>query len=271
MGMSNDGTFNQKKWALITGASSGIGEAFAYRMASEGYNLVLVARRADRLTRIAGLLAQSQSVQTMTFATDLSDPKSIEELVCSLETQGITIDVLFNNAGSGMNGEFCDLDIAGQARMIDLNCKSLVTLSHHFGRQMRARGAGSIIHTASVGGLSPTPFYTTYGATKAFVVSFSEALGEELRPYGVRVITLCPGATETEFEKSSNFRGIRPSRHVLESAMDVADTAVRALKGSKSLVISGRGNQFAACLLRLIPRQISLGMAARSLRPMPVV
>lgn len=260
-----------KKWALITGASSGIGEAFAHRIAAEGYNLVLVARREDRLKEIAQKITNDSGVDAVTFARDLHHKESVEQLMGNLAARGIPVDVFFNNAGYGLNGEFCELDITKQLEMIDLNCKAVVMLSHQIGQQMKARMSGSIIHTASLGGLAPTPFYSTYGATKAFIVSFSEALSEELRPHGVRIFTLCPGATETEFERTSNFRGIRPAKVGFESAIEVAETAVRALKGSKSLIISGRQNQFAACVMRSLPRRLSLRWAAKSLKPRQVI
>ncbi len=135
---------------------------------------------------------------------------------------------------------------------------------------MRDRRSGPMIHVASGGGLSPTPYFATYGATKAFVIAFSEALGEELRPYGVRSLNLCPGATESEFEKVSNFRGTRPPRIGFETSKDVAETAVQALNGSKSLVISGRHNQLMACAIRIMPQAMSLRMAARSMKPRSV-
>jgi short-subunit dehydrogenase len=265
--MANSGIKNEIKWALVTGASSGIGKAFAQRIALEGYNVVLVARRERHLKELAHSITEASGVDTVTFAKDLHKQDSITEIFSSLTERRIHIDVLFNNAGYGINGEFCDIDVNRQLQMIDLNCKSLVMLSHQISNQMRDRGCGSIIHTASLGGLAPTPFFATYGATKAFIISFSEALGEELRPYGVRVLTLCPGATATEFEKNSNFRGMRPSKAALESAEDVAETAVRALKKSQSLVVSGRHNQLAACLLKSLPRHLSLRFAARAMRP----
>lgn len=257
----------QKKWALVTGASSGIGEAFAHRIAAEGYSVVLVARREDRLKEVARRISEKAGVEAVMFATDMRKQESSEQILDDLTARGIHVDVLFNNAGFGTNGEFCDLDITRQLQMIDLNCKSLVMLSHLVGSQMRERRYGAIIHTASLGGLAPTPYYAVYGATKAFVISFSEAIGEELRPYGVRTFTLCPGATESEFESASNFRGTRPSKAGLESADEVADTAVRALSGSKSLVISGRHNKFAAFVFRFIPRRTSVRLAAQSLKP----
>jgi short-subunit dehydrogenase len=197
----------------------------------------------------------------------LADRDAPGRLVVELARRGLEVDLLFNNAGFGTNGAFADLALDRELQMIDVNCRALVALTHAVASGMRARGRGVIIHTASLGGLSPTPYYAVYGGTKAFIVAFSEALGVELRPHGVQVYTLCPGATESEFEVSSGFRGLRPRAAGFESADQVAATAIRALGRRESRVISGRNNRVMACALRFMPRRAALRTAARSMRP----
>lgn len=258
----------KKSWALITGASSGIGAAFAKRIARDGYNVVLVARRQDRLERLAAEISARSNVETMVVPLNLTCHDAPSQLMTLLQSKEIIVDIFLNNAGFGINGEFCDIDITRQLQMVDLNCRSLIVLSQAVARTMKERRRGTIIHTASIGGLFPTPYYSIYGATKAFVVAFSEGLAVELAPFDVRVLTLCPGATETEFESVSEFKGIRPPQYGFETAEDVAETAMHAMKRPPSLVISGRHNQWMTCLMRLMPRPVSLSLAARSMKPL---
>ena len=256
-----------QKWALITGASSGIGAALANRIAKEGYSVVLVGRREDRLNQIARSIEEQSNVDTMIIPLDLANASAPKRLLEILQSQEIKIDVFFNNAGFGANGEFCDLTIERQLEMVDLNCKTLITLSHGIANEMKNRRHGSIVHVASMGGLFPTPYYSTYGATKAFVVAFSEALAVELQPSNVRVYTLCPGATETEFEVVSEFKGRRPPKAGFETAEQVAETAVRGLGKAETLIISGRLNRIMACVMQMVPRRISLHFASNSMKP----
>ena len=254
-------------WALVTGASSGIGAEFAKQVASRNYDVVLVARRLDRLESLAQEIKSSTGRSVVTVALDLSEPNSVAKLMESLISRSIEIALLFNNAGYGTNGEFCELDLEREVRMVDLNCRSLVALSHWVATTMKRKRRGTILHTASLGGLSPTPFYTTYGATKAFIVSFSEALAEELRPYNVRVYTVCPGVTESEFSATSGFRGKTPPKFGFQTSAEVAREAIRAIGGRTSLVITGRHNRAAAWAMRFIPRSWALRAAGAAMRP----
>lgn len=259
----------ERPWALVTGASSGIGEAFARQIAEKGYNVVLVARRAERLALLAEQLRSKFAAETIVVVVDLASPTANAAIIGALDTRQIAIEVFFNNAGYGTNGHFCDLPLPGQMAMIDVNCRSLVALSHAVAGRMRQARKGTIIHTASMGGLSPTPYYAVYGATKAFIVAFSEALAEELRPFGIVVKTLCPGATESEFEARSDFKGTRPPKVALQSAAAVAAELIKSLERPGSLIIPGTPNRFAATALKLLPRSWVLRASARSLRPRP--
>jgi len=179
---------------LITGASSGIGEAFARKLAERGHNLLLVARSEDKLINLCNELGRAGSSHAQYFAVDLSLPESPARLFEETVKRDLQIDFLINNAGFGSMGEFATLDPERELNMIDLNVRALVELTHRFLQPMRERKGGVIINVASTAAFQPVPFMTTYAATKAFVLSFSEALWEENRAHGIQVMALCPGA-----------------------------------------------------------------------------
>src|SRR5258708_2983332 len=184
---------------LITGASSGIGEVFARKLAARGNNLLLVARSEDKLINLCNELGRSKSIRAQYVALDLSERDAPARLFGEAQNRGLEIDFLINNAGFGSMGEFTKLDLDHELNMIDLNVRSLVELTHRFLVPMRERKRGSIINVASTAGFQAVPFMATYAATKAFVLSFSEALAEENRPFGIKIMALCPGLTETSF------------------------------------------------------------------------
>jgi len=252
---------------LITGASSGIGEAFARKLASLGRNVFLVARSEDKLISLCNELGRTNSVRAQYFPLDLSEPDAPAKLFAETEKRGLTVDLLINNAGFGAMGDFAELDLARQLNMIDLNIKSLVALTHLFLQPMRGRKQGAIINVASTAGFQAVPFMATYGATKAFVLSFSEALWEENRPLGVHVMALCPGVTETNFFEAS--RMDQPPMRVAQSPEDVVDAALRGLARKKGFVISGWTNFFLVQSERLVPRSLIVRLAGRVLRPKP--
>src|SRR4051794_12597944 len=187
-----------KRTALVTGASSGIGRALAELFAADGVDLVLAARNEDRLQEVADQLARERGGKVAVVASDLAAPDSAAILAANVDRLG-PIDFLVNNAGVGSNGPFLDLDLDREAAMIELNVASLVKLTHHFAGDMRSRGFGRVLNIASTAGLQPGPFMATYYASKAFVISFSQALAFELRGSGVPVTCHCPGATATNF------------------------------------------------------------------------
>ena len=250
--------------ALITGASSGIGEVFARRLAARGRNVLLVARSEEKLVTLCNELGRSNSIRAQYVAMDLSLGESPARLFEESEKRGLTIDMLVNNAGFGSFGEFSKHDIARELNMIDLNVKSLVELTHRFLIPMRERKQGAIINVASTAGFQGVPFMATYAATKAFVLSFSEALWEENRTHGIKVLALCPGVTDTNFFEAA--RGQKPPARVAQSPEDVVDTALRALARGKSHVVSGWTNRAMVEVERLTPRSLVTRVAGRMMR-----
>ena len=249
---------------LITGASSGIGEAFARRLAERGDNLLLVARSEDKLINLCNALGRSSSIHAQYFAIDLSKPESAARLFEETEKRDLQINFLINNAGFGSRGEFATLPLETELNMIDLNVRSLVELTHRYVQPMRARKQGTILNVASTASFQPVPYMTTYAATKAFVLSFSEALWEENRAHGIQVMALCPGVTETGFFVASKMD--RPPARVSQTAEEVVDTALRALKRGKSHVISGWTNFFVTESERIMPRSVVLRLVGSIMR-----
>jgi short-subunit dehydrogenase len=240
---------------LITGASSGIGEAFARNLAARGHNLLLIARSEDKLNSLCNELGRISSIHAQYFPIDLSQPESPARLFEETTKRDLQIDFLINNAGFGSMGDFAKLDRARELNMIDLNVRALVDLTHLFLQPMRERKGGVIINVASTAGFQPVPFMATYAATKAFVLSFSEALWEENRPFGIQVMALCPGVTETGFFEAAHMKQKPPAR-VSQTPDEVVETALRALKRGKSHVISGWTNFFMTESERFVPRSL---------------
>jgi short-subunit dehydrogenase len=249
---------------LITGASSGIGEAFARRLAERGDNLLLVARSEDKLINLCNALGRSSSIHAQYFPIDLSRPESAARLFEETEKRDLQINFLINNAGFGSRGEFATLPLETELNIIDLNVRSLVELTHRYLQPMRARKQGTILNVASTAAFQPVPYMTTYAATKAFVLSFSEALWEENRARGIQVMALCPGVTETGFFVASKMD--RPPARVSQTAEEVVDTALRALKRGKSHVISGWTNFFVTESERIMPRSVVLRLVGSIMR-----
>jgi uncharacterized protein len=198
------------------------------------------------------------------MAIDLRIPDSPAKLFEETRRRGLEIDMLVNNAGFGSFGDFAKLDLARELSMIDLNIKSLVDLTQRFLVPMRERKQGTIINVASTAGFQPVPFMATYAATKAFVLSFSEALWEENRPYGIHVMALCPGVTETNFFEAA--RGEKPPARLAESPEDVVETALRGLEGRKSNIVSGWTNLLMIEAERFVPRSLVLRAAGKMMR-----
>lgn len=241
---------------LITGASSGIGEAFARRLAARGQNLLLVARNEEKLITLCSELGRGQRIRAQFVATDLSQPEAPAQLFEEASRRDLQIDFLINNAGFGSMGDFATFDLDRELNMIDLNVRSLVDLTHRFLQPMRERKSGTIMNVASTAGFQAVPFMATYAATKAFVLSFSEALWEENRPYGIEVMALCPGVTDTNFFEASRMQ--RPPARTSQTPDEVVDTALRALKRRKGSVISGWTNFIAVEAERVVPRKLIL-------------
>lgn len=239
---------------LITGASSGIGEAFARALAARGHNLLLVARSEDKLMTLCSELGRIRSIHCQYVALDLSKPDSPARLFDETQKRGLEIDLLINNAGFGSMGDFASLDPAYELNMLDLNIRSLVELTHRFLQPMRARKTGAVINVASTAGFQAVPYMATYSATKAFVLSFSESLWEENREHGIIVMALCPGVTETGFFTAAKIQ--KPPARTIQTAEEVVETALRGLSRARSSIISGWSNRMMVVLERLVPRSV---------------
>jgi short-subunit dehydrogenase len=249
---------------LITGASSGIGEAFARKLAAQGQHLLLVARTESRLINLCNELGRIGNTRAQYVAMDLAERDAPARLFEETQKRELKIDFLINNAGFGSMGEFTELDLERELGMIDLNVRALVDLTHRFLVPMRERKSGSIINVASTAGFQPVPYMATYAATKAFVLSFSEALWEENRSHGVKVMALCPGVTETNFFDAAKIQ--RPPARIVQTPEAVVDAALRGLARGKSHRISGWTNFFVTESERLLPRSTVVRIAGMMLR-----
>jgi uncharacterized protein len=239
--------------ALITGASSGIGEQFAYALARERCTLALTARREDRLQAVAARARNLGAPGVSMFPADLGQRSAPGQLYREVVSKGLKIDILINNAGFGTRGRFDHLALEREMEQIDLNINALVALTHLFASDMIAARRGTIVNVASTAGFQPVPYMATYGATKAFVQSFSLALHHELAGTGVHVMALCPGATRTEFQAVARNGDTVPSFIYMDAETVVAQ-ALRAAKRNRSICINGAFNRIATHAQRVAPR-----------------
>ena len=250
--------------ALITGSSGGIGEEFARQLARHEVNLVLVARRADKLAELRNsLLETSPGLEIDVIAADLSLPGSAADLAAKVNALGRRIDILVNNAGVGLHGDFVDQAAEANAAQIHLNCVTLVELTALFLPAMTEARHGVVLNVASTAAFQPTPGMAVYGATKAFVLSFTEAVWKETRGKGVRVLALCPGATETEFFARTGEEFLTSGR---QTSKQVVDTAMAALDKSTPTVVSGLKNALLASGYRFTPRRVMLEVSQQLLK-----
>lgn len=258
----------KNKTALITGASYGIGESFAQRLASSGTNLILTARSRERLEELASRLRNQYSVQVTVIGADLAATTGAREIFEETERQNLPVDLLINNAGFGALGEFASLSLPRQLEMIQVNVSALVELTHLYLQPMKARRAGAILNVASTASFQAIPYFAVYAATKAFVLSFSEALAEECDPFGIRVLALCPGSTATNFQEVAGSQRINAPRF-RQTAEQVVDVGLAALAQGRSHVISGVANKVQTQLERAIPRKLVTKMAGKIFKPQP--
>jgi short-subunit dehydrogenase len=240
--------------ALVTGASAGIGREFARRLAARGSNLVLVARDAGRLEQLAGELSSRYQVDVDVLATDLRTDEGMRSIERRLAEEP-PVDLLVNNAGYAETGAFADLPVEAAQGQIALNVTALVTLAHAAAISMRKAGRGAIVNLASGAAFVPSPRTAVYSGTKAFVVTFSQALREELGPFGVGVTVVCPGFTRTEFQERANFDTSPYPDYVWQSAEEVVDESLAALDADRGLCIPGTPNRVLSAALQLIPRR----------------
>lgn len=249
--------------ALVTGASSGLGAAFARLLAARGADLVLTARREANLVALASELEAAHKVRVAVRVLDLSEPGAAEALFSQTEGQQLPIDILINNAGGGIHANFVDIPWERTARQIQLNVTALVELTWLFARAMLARQRpGHILNVSSVGAYTPSPTYATYSAGKAFVRDFSEAVAYELRDTPVRVCSLCPGLTRTEFHKVAGQQVSPAVAATSMSAESVAEIGLRALFSGRRNIVSGWLNALGMWLTRFVPRRALAWSAA---------
>jgi short-subunit dehydrogenase len=253
-------------FTLITGASSGIGKVFADAYAARKKNLILTARSSDKLSEIASALATKYSVVVKVVPTDLAQPEAAQKLFETCEAEKWEVELLINNAGFGLSGAFLDLTLAQQSEMMQLNMQSLVNLSHLFGKKMADRKSGGIINVASTAAFQAIPYLGVYAATKAFVLSFSEALHVELSPFNVKVMALCPGGTATNFFNAAGFDRNK-LQITVETPEAVVATAMAAFDRGDSSVISGFANKLLNFSERLVPRELVTKITASLFKP----
>lgn len=245
----------QPPLALVTGASAGIGEAFARTLGARGWNLILVARRRDRLTTIARELKIAHKNETWILVQDLARPETPGKIEAFLREENLPVDLLINNAGFGTNGRFAELPLDRELEEIQVNVTSLVALTRLLLPGMIARKKGAIINVGSIGALTPSPYMATYSATKAFVLSFTEALSTELRGTRVHAMALLPGFTTTEFQRVAGLeKQAARGRFLFMSPERVVKVALRALDQKRTICVPGLANKAGVVGLRLIPR-----------------
>jgi hypothetical protein len=240
-----------KKVALVTGASAGLGVEFARQLSRRGHSLVLAARRKDRLAELARELGDARSL-----AIDLSKANAAAKLMADIEANGETVDLLVNNAGFGLIGPFAELDAKRERQMIDLNAGALTDLCRAVAPAMIERRSGGILNVASTAAFQPGPKMAVYFASKAFVLSLSEALHEELKPHGIKVTCLCPGPTRTEFGEIAGFAGNSLFDKVAMNAAEVVETGLKALDSNDAVLVAGWINKIGAASTRLAPRSV---------------
>jgi len=254
------------KWALVTGASSGIGWALAEELAAGGARLVLTARRRQRLARLRKRLRTAYGVQVAVLAADLSQPEAPEKIFAFTNERGIAVELLVNNAGVGSYGEFRASDRPRELGIVQVNCSAVVHLTHLYLPGMVERRSGDILIVASTGAYQGVPYMATYAASKGFDLLFAEALAEEVKRYGVRVCALCPGPTVSEFQKAAGVPE-QLAAGMEEGARQVARIGLRALAAGEHSVISGLTNWLGVEVQRIAPRRFVTYAAEKLLRP----
>lgn len=251
-----------KPIVLVTGASAGLGAALAGAFAAQGRQTVLVARRHAQLADVADAIAARGHPRPHTVALDLTLPEASDRIAMALDDAGFEPEIVVNNAGFGLLGEAASLDRAKQLAMVDLNIRIATDLSLRFVDSL-ARHRGGVLNVASVLGFVPGPGMAVYHATKAYLLSFSQALAQELKPRGVRVTVLCPGPVDTEF-------GVRAtgyfSRRLTRTVGRIVDDGIKGFERGEAVVIPGRSNRFLSMLPRILPRGTILSMMGRSKR-----
>lgn len=259
--------------ALITGASSGIGAQLAKELAAHGHNVVLLARRTDRLEQLAEHLENTHAVKAVVLTADLSERGAPERVYAELRKRQVQVDILVNNAGFNVYGSFLETHQEDEVAMLQVNLLALVALTKLFVRDMASRHFGRILNLGSTGSFAPAPFDSLYAAGKAFVLSFSEALAEELKDTGVTVTALCPGPVRTEFAAVAGMSGTKIFGGKLLGAQEVASAGYAAMMKGRRTVVVGLANKLQVWGMRLTPRllvtKIARGLMSSTARVQP--
>jgi len=254
-----------RPYAVITGASRGIGAEYARALAAQGYNLLLVARNSARLDMLRQELQPGHQGEIWTESLDLSQPQAADRLYDTAASHGKEVSLLINNAGFGRYGDFAEMPPLAIRNMLQLHIHTIVESTRLFLPAMLARQHGAIITVASVVGFFPIPYMTEYAATKAFLIAFSEGLAREIHNQGVTMQVCCPGFTDTEFHQSA---GHQP-KHVFfsQSAQQVVQTSLRALQSKRTLVTIGWQGLLASCISKIVPHTIMMAIAEKFVKP----
>lgn len=256
---------NRNKYALITGATSGIGYELAKLFAGDGYSLILVARNNERLQQVTGEFKQL-GVEVTPMATDLFRDGAAQDLYRQVKEMGILVDVLVNDAGQGEHGKLFETDLQRQLDVIHLNVISLVTLTRLFGEDMVARGTGKILQLGSIVSRMPTPYLAVYAATKAFVLSFTEALAYELKDTGVTTTVLMPGRTDTDFFHKAGMEDTKEYQKDLSDPVQVARDGYEALMKGETTIVSGAKNKLMVGMSNMMPDKMTAANMADSMQ-----
>jgi hypothetical protein len=256
-------TTTDKSWVLITGASSGFGEEFARQYAVQGNPLVLVARRLDRLQRLAEALRQQHRIEVVVEQVDLADIAAVTRLHQRLRERGIAIDILINNAGQGLQGPFLEAPLDATLAMVQLDIASLTALTHLFALDMRTRGRGQILLVASLLAYQGVQNFAVYAAAKAYVLRLGEALHRELKPHGVRVTTLCPGMSDTGFAAAALQKLTPALKLLMMQPAPVVRAGIRALQAGRISVVPGWANKASIIFTWASPRWLHQAIFSR--------
>lgn len=243
---------------LITGASSGIGKVFAERFAREKHDLIVVARRQGELEALAESLTRAHGIQVHVIPCDLAAPHAARTLFDAVEERGLTVDGLVNNAGFGIHGAHAEMDAEALEQMLTVNVTALTMLTRYFLPGMISRRRGTIINIASTAAFQPIPYFSAYAASKAYVLSLSEGLAEEVREHGIQVVALCPGPTRTAFMGTAGIQlgGIKYADAAFMDATDVVEACMRALRKREVVRIPGTLNALMARSMPFLPRRL---------------
>jgi short-subunit dehydrogenase len=251
------------KWAIVTGASAGIGTALARELASHGANLILTARRKDRLESLAAELT-AKGIEVRTVVADLNDPAAPQQIYDATEGAGLAVDILVNNAGLGQFGAFAQSEMEQELSQVRVNCEAVVRLTRLFVPRMVERKRGWIMILASTASFQPVPYISTYAATKAFDRMFALGLAEEVARFGVKVTALCPGPTESEFFSVARAESLKS--HGAQSAEDVAQRGIAALARGQRTIVPNFSGWFTSLLVRVLPNGLITHFVEKSAR-----